>query len=209
MKKQRKSILVLAVMAFFMSTTLSLPGLVGAQKKGRPTAATSPTKHSLNEIYNELQALKKLIKIAHGKRFLDMKNGTVLDMNTGLIWIKDASCFGSLNWQAATQATATLADGAHKLTDGSVAGDWRLPTKEELKAFSDQNYKNPALCNTKGDGKWSEGDAFQDVQSHGYWSSSQCERHSIHAYLVLMTHGTVYHGNKSFEYYVWPVRSAN
>ncbi len=208
MKKRQKSIMVLAVMAFFMSTALSLPGLIGAQKK-EPTAATSPTKHSLDEIYNELQTLKKLIKIAHGKRFLDMKNGTVLDMNTGLIWLKDASCFGSLNWQEATRATATLADGAHKLTDGSVAGDWRLPTKEELKAFIDQDYKNPALCNTKGDDKWSEGDVFHDVQSHGYWCSSECERHPDHAWLVLMTHGTVYHGNKSFKYYVWPVRSAN
>ncbi len=208
MKKQQKSILVLAVMAFFMSTTLSLPGSVGAEEK-EPTAATSPTKHSLDEIYNELQALRNLIKIAHGKRFLDMKNGTVLDINTSLIWLKDASCFGSLDWQAATRAAATLAGGAHGLTDGSVAGDWRLPTNEELKAFIDQNYKNPALCNTKGDGKWSEGDAFHDVQSHGYWSSSECDRHATHAWVVLMTHGTVYHGKKSFEYYAWPVRSGN
>ncbi len=208
MKKQQKSILVLAVIVFFMSTALSLPGLVGAEKND-PTAATSPPKHSLDEIYNELQALKKLIKIAHDKRFLDMKNGTVLDMNTGLIWLKDASCFGSLNWQAATRAAATLAGGTHGLKDGSIAGDWRLPTKEELKAFIDQDYKNPALCNTKGDGKWSEGDVFHDVQSHGYWCSSECVRHPDHAWLVLMTHGTVNHGKKSFKYYVWPVRSAN
>ncbi len=51
MKKQRKSILVLAVMAVFMSTALALPGLICAEER-EPTAATSPAKHSLNEIYN-------------------------------------------------------------------------------------------------------------------------------------------------------------
>lgn len=62
-------------------------------------------------------------------------NGTVTDTVTGLIWLQDAACLGSLNWAVANQAAAA-ADGAWggELTDGSRPGDWRLPTKGEWEA---------------------------------------------------------------------------
>lgn len=34
-------------------------------------------------------------------RFIDNSNGTITDMLTGLIWLKDASCFGLKDWYSA------------------------------------------------------------------------------------------------------------
>src|SRR5262245_46904637 len=67
-------------------------------------------------------------------RYVDCGNGTVTDTMTGLIWLKRADCFPESNWKAALQAAATLKTGDCGLTDGSSAGDWRLPTKAEWEA---------------------------------------------------------------------------
>ena len=59
-------------------------------------------------------------------RFTDNGDGTVADNLTGLIWMKNANCFGTRSWEGALFDANTLADGSCGLTDGSVAGDWRL-----------------------------------------------------------------------------------
>ena len=57
-------------------------------------------------------------------------NGTVTDGT--LVWLQNAECFGRRNWNDATSAAASLKSGSCGLTDGSKAGQWRLPTKDEL-----------------------------------------------------------------------------
>ena len=146
---------------------------------------------------------------AGGNRFVDLGNGTVRDTSTGLIWLKNASCFGKKAWQDAMDTAASLADGQCGLTDGSVAGDWRLPTGEEWEALFDTNYHGPALSNAAGTGQWSEGDAFNNVQSHRYWSRTPYEAHSGAAWYVGMFYGYVSNSNKPYSYYVWPVRAGN
>jgi hypothetical protein len=42
-------------------------------------------------------------------RYRDNRNGTVKDMCTGLIWLKNANCFGMLNWKEAKEKVANLA----------------------------------------------------------------------------------------------------
>ena len=142
-------------------------------------------------------------------RFSDLNNGTVRDNDTGLIWLKNANCFGRKNWADAMADAAGLAHGSCGLTDGSVAGDWDLPTKEEWPAFVDKSYSWPALCNAAGTGKWSEGDAFTGVQSDTYWSSTEKVDETDRAWRVYMDSGGVDNGPKSNDYYVWPVRSGN
>ena len=64
-------------------------------------------------------------------RYVNCGNGTVTDTATGLIWLKNASCFRTNSYASANQAAAALADGQCGLTDGSTVGDWRLPTRGE------------------------------------------------------------------------------
>jgi hypothetical protein len=83
------------------------------------------------------------------RRFTDNRNGTVTDNLTGLVWLKDLDCVSEVpqNWQNALITVNTLAhgDAACGLTDGSVAGDWRLPNRNELLSLLDLGASNPAL----------------------------------------------------------------
>lgn len=80
-----------------------------------------------------------------GPRFQDMGNGTgngtTKDNLTGLIWLKNANCFGIQAWAGALNSANTLANGLCGLTDGSQAGDWRLPNINELKSLVNIGYK--------------------------------------------------------------------
>ena len=60
-------------------------------------------------------------------RFKDNGNGTVTDNLTRLIWLKNANAFGLRTWEQALSDANALASGSAGLTDGSKAGDWRLP----------------------------------------------------------------------------------
>ncbi|MBA4367904.1 MAG: hypothetical protein C0403_09735 [Desulfobacterium sp.] len=142
-------------------------------------------------------------------RFTDMENGTVRDNDTGLIWLKKANAFDEMNWSDAMNAAADLSSGEKGLSDDSVDGDWRLPTKEEWLAFMCQGFEDPALVNTNGDGRWSTDgvEAFTGVISHYYWSSNEFSSEKAwHAY---MGDGKIYAGYKEYSRYynVWPVRN--
>jgi hypothetical protein len=56
MKKQQKSMLVLAVMAVFMGTVLFLPGLISAGEL-EPSDPPGPTMKTLQDIYDKLDAI--------------------------------------------------------------------------------------------------------------------------------------------------------
>jgi hypothetical protein len=169
MRKGKITLLVVALITAFVAMSLVLPGLALAREL-EPPAPPGPTMKTLQDIYDKLTAIAAdifEIKTCYPShwRFCDMGDSTVLDIDTGLIWLKDANCFGLKNWDDAMAASAGLAHGSCGLTDGSAAGDWRLPTKEEWEAFVDTSYSNPALCNAVGTGKWSQGDALDNVRS--------------------------------------------
>ena len=173
----------------------------------------------LQEQINSLTERLGRIETLHGveDRFTDNEDGTVTDNLTELIWLKDASCGdlphtveGRANWEDADEAAAALNDDECGLEDGSVEGDWRLPTKAEWEAFMSAVYKNPALVNTVGDAQWSEGDAFTGVQFdvYFYWSSTEYED-SGYAWCAKMRDGSMTWTFDPLTYYVWPVRSDN
>jgi len=139
-------------------------------------------------------------------RFKDNGNGTVTDNLTGLIWLKNANCFDIRNWSQALTDCNGLNSGECGLTDGSIAGDWRLPNRSELNSLIDVRYYNPALSNTAGTGQWSAGNPFTNVQSGLYWSSTTYAGYTDAAWGVVMDVGDVYGYNKSYNGYVWPVR---
>ncbi len=137
-------------------------------------------------------------------RWCDNGNGTVRDMTTGLIWLQDAGWGGQYPFWVNTMVGTNAHDRAAQvkngtptsLTDGSIEGDWRLPTKSELvglttgtEAVSSSNmYK------------------FSNVQSW-YWSSTTYTYNTYNAWLVRMSNGNVIFDVKGVNDYVWPVRS--
>ena len=138
--------------------------------------------------------------------FTDNGDGTVTDNFTKLIWLKNANCFGVKDWYTAISDANSLSSGSCGLTDGSSAGDWRLPNRVELTSLVDFKYSSPALSNAAGTAQWTEGDAFSSVQTNDYWSSTTYAGSTAYAWYVYLGNGNVYTNVKSFTCYVWPVR---
>jgi hypothetical protein len=150
----------------------------------------------------------------HPYRYVDCGNGTVTDTTTGLIWLKQAACLSYATWHNAQTEAAGLANGACGLTDGSQAGDWRLPTKDEWSAMFGPAALggvllcSPSLTNDQGTGCLYPGPssfAFVDVASN-FWSGTASNLLGL-AYLANIG------GNGSVDFYdethlwgVWPVR---
>ena len=134
-------------------------------------------------------------------RFTDRGDGTVKDNLTGLIWLRNANCFGEETWADALYDCNTLASGVCGLTDGSQAGDWRLPNIKELQSVVDFGQYGPALAlgHPFVDGIWTPGDR--------YWSSTTYEPHTGQAWYVEMHNGVTdaYYKTSNFDL-VWPVR---
>jgi hypothetical protein len=142
-------------------------------------------------------------------RFTDKGDGTVTDNLTGLIWLKNANCFETKNWATALTDCNTLAAPKCGLTDGSTAGQWRLPNYFELVSLLDLAYSSPALSNDAGTGKWVAGAAssFTGVQSSNYyWSSTTRAVITYQAWSLDLNFGGVNYDGKTNMRYVWPVR---
>jgi hypothetical protein len=130
-------------------------------------------------------------------RFTDNNNGTVTDHLTRLIWMKDASALGMMNWAGALNAANTLASGSAGLTDGSQAGNWRLPNVRELQSLADYSKVSPALP---------ENHPFTGVMSTYYWTSTTYAYNTDGAWTIGYADGYVSAYYKTESYYVWCVR---
>ncbi len=138
-------------------------------------------------------------------RFTDNQDGTVADSNTGLLWLKNANCFTPANWARALEHVNTLASGACGLSDGSVAGEWRLPNVNELESLVDTAASNPALT---------PGNPFNNVSNAVYWSSTSYfggEAGSPNAWAIRLSDGRYMNdsaaNNKATAYNeVWAVK---
>jgi hypothetical protein len=154
----------------------------------------------------------RLSSVSSSNRYTDNGDGTVTDNRSGLIWLKNANCFGEQNWETAMQSAANLASGQCGLRDGSKRGMWRLPTKDEWKAMIDkkyvdrENWSQPVISNAAGTGPWKEGDAFSGVQSGNYWTATTVASVTTGAWCVNLKYGYVGTNDESSAYYVWPVR---
>jgi hypothetical protein len=133
-------------------------------------------------------------------RFYDNGDGTITDALTGLVWLKNANCFGQRTWSEALSDCNGLASSSCGLTDGSSAGDWRLPNAKEFQSLIDFSMVGPALPT---------GHPFENVQyDYEYWSSTTNASNTDFALGMKMYHGLVEHILKSdSNYYVWPVRN--
>ena len=143
-------------------------------------------------------------------RFADNGDGTVTDNQTGLIWMKDANCFGYRLWNEALSDCNGLDEGSCGLTDESNPGNWRLPNSNELASLVHKGYSFPALTNTGGTAQWTEGDPFNNVQSLSYWSSTSYSYIAPYiGWSVGMAHGRMFAMDKEMSYNVWCVRGGH
>ena len=113
-------------------------------------------------------------------RFVDQADGTVLDTLTGLTWLKDAGCLGNGDWATALAQVHQLASSMCGLSDGSSAGQWRLPNLNELASLVDDGQFNPALP---------AGHPFANVANATYWTSTTYFGLATEAWAVRMSDG--------------------
>lgn len=129
-------------------------------------------------------------------RFTDNSNGTVTDNLTGLVWLRLTSC-NNLPWNSAQSWVTGLASGSCGLSDGSVPGQWRLPTIKELSSLVNAGASYPALPS---------GHPFTGSMSGLYWSSTTYAPSTSSAWQVVLDDGRVGVNSKAGSFMVWPVR---
>jgi len=115
-------------------------GMPGTKRPGgaqEPTS-TASTGHTLDEVHEKVaeKCFETCEGTLNGTRWCDQEDGTVKDMTTGLVWLKNASCYIEKGWARSMLQTSILKDGLEGndcgLSDESEVGDWRLPTDNEL-----------------------------------------------------------------------------
>ncbi|MEP7356612.1 MAG: DUF1566 domain-containing protein [Anaerolineales bacterium] len=177
------------------------------------------TMHNLNDIYSLIGMTAHVPRTTQGlcpcetpgddgfiragalwpvPRFTDRGDGSVTDNLTGLIWLKEADCFGTRTWAQAIGDANALVSGQCSLTDGSTAGHWRLPNIRELLSLIDYNRSAPAFPPVH---------PFSNLQaSVRYWSSTVVVNNTANAWNIDFDIGTVNRNQlKTTLYYVWPV----
>jgi hypothetical protein len=178
-----------------------------------PPAPVPKTGQTTSHYTGDDGALEKGV-VWPNPRFTNNYNGTITDNLTGLIWLAYANCtqfFGgdftdqnSRNWTNALIAANSLAAGYCGLTDGSSAGDWRLPNVRELFSLIDFNHPYPSPTYPA----LPIGHPFTGVlaASDYYWSSTTLRYNSTIAWHINFLNGLTQGWDKTIGYGVWPVR---
>ena len=128
-------------------------------------------------------------------------------MTTGLVWLKKADWGGlfplwadlydpDAHHRAAQLWDGSPYEGSAGLSDGSVEGDWRLPTKTEFVGIT---IGTEYIL-------YSQMYFFTGVQYYDYWSGTSYVSMPEIAWYVSMINGLVYNQSKFSPLYVWPVR---
>lgn len=186
MRKQKRSMLVLAVITAFVATGFLLPKLIGAGEL-EPSAPPGSTMKTLDQIPPTWSQ-----KLDASERFeLVLDDAAVLDKETGLVWEQSPD--------TTTRGWTSACNYCYGREVGNRKG-WRLPTIEELASLVDNDNSNPALPT---------GHPFDNVQSADYWSSTTLALDTSYAWSVDFGNGGVYAYDKSDSYYVWCVRGGH
>jgi Protein of unknown function (DUF1566) len=140
-------------------------------------------------------------------RYADPGDGTVTDIQTGLMWKK---CSEGLIWSG-TNGTCTGAAVAFTWgnalsrvsnVNGNIVGqylghnDWRLPNIKELASLMEHKCFNPAINATE----------LPNTQSSYYWSSSPLASSPTFAWGVDFGGGIVDNDNITYSHFVRLVR---
>lgn len=158
----------------------------------------------------------------NNRRYTDNGDSTVTDNHSGLIWLKNANCIGSqypdfgkqcdcteqngkVTWQQAQTFVEGLNQGQFPECDSNHT-DWRLPNVQEMQSVVHYGFHNPAMSNAIGNGPWQEDDAFTNIQSESYWTSTPDASNPSMAWRLRLDRGILFTEHKSYPFHVWPVR---
>jgi len=123
-------------------------------------------------------------------RFIDNGDGTITEILTGLVWIKDGGCLVK-NWDYALKSVSEFNN--NPVTYDCVGytanySDWRLPNVKELESLTNYGASDSA--------GWLLSEGFVKVSSSYYWSSSTSQGRTSEAWLIKMSDGYKVVGNK-------------
>jgi hypothetical protein len=132
-------------------------------------------------------------------RYALKSNGTALDKQTGLVWMRcswgqiwaDGNCQGSPTaypWQQALQTAEAAVFAGYS--------DWRLPNQQELQSLVERRCYDPAINSA----------VFPNTKSFRYWSSTPVAYYSYGAWIVYFGSGDGFWYGKNYNYYVRLVR---
>jgi len=123
----------------------------------------------------------------------EKKDGTVLDLLTGLTWTESANLSEfPVTWQEALSFISRM--NREKAFDYQ---DWRLPNRRELRSLMSYQTRKPALP---------EEHPFNSVFSGWYWTSTTAAINPSYAWYVHMEGARMFYGKKDQFYLFWPVR---
>jgi len=165
----------------------------GAEKANdRIHLATRKNHESINQRVNSIN-----------DRFVDNRDGTVTDLKTNLMWVKNGWRLDSLSaasWFDAEQKCRNLKHGDYS--------DWRLPTIDEWRSIIDTGNQFPALV---------EPNPFVNMITHlPYWSSTEFTYNKnytcrnacpLETYTVILYSGSISHQKKTEKAFALPVRT--
>ncbi len=128
------------------------------------------------------------------EQYFSLRDSTVHDARTGLIWSRDADPAGNHHtWQEALTLVHTL----NERKWGGFA-DWRLPNIRELESLIDLRAHSPALTTRH---------PFRHVRE-AYWSSTTSVYEPRYAWTLYSRDGMVGVGFKPRDgFHTWPVRN--
>ena len=134
-------------------------------------------------------------------RFIDNGDGTVTDTTTSLMWLQDASCIGTTDWQNSFTKLKDYNSNRASYPCGAKHNpysDWHIPNRHELRSLIDHDRDLPALPASH---------PFSNVQPD-YWTSTTAPSNPSQAYKIFMGTGELQVNDKETLYSLWPVRPA-
>ena len=203
--------------------------VVGAAREARIPASGQRTPYQANK-NDEIDSKVEIpddgkLQTSPALRYVDNKDGTITDLNTGLMWEKKCSDCDGLHsvdvrhhWSGDGRHL-TIWDWIDQVNSEGGNGfaghnDWRIPNVKELVSIVDYGRFDPAIDEAFNAAKCDEGCSDLRGQSCSctnaglYWSSTTFSDFPAHALIVEFSGGFVDDRIKTNKHFVRAVRGA-
>lgn len=136
-------------------------------------------------------------------QFIDNGDGTIINIQTGRMWLKDAGCLGKISRKSSLDVVEEFNKNPedYSCTDYTASySDWITPSLEDLGGMINKREPNNI--------EWLAEQGFVNIQPRNYWASTDSKVNLYFGWLVNMKNGEKRSYPKTFEFFVWPMRFA-